>query len=62
MKREKALLTAEQLSLILNISEFTVKKLAGEKELPCKYVNRRPRFDMDALLKHFQKLEKGGAA
>jgi len=61
MKRKKVLLTAEQLSLVLNISEFTVKKLAKDGELPCEYVKRRPQFDMDALLKHFQKLE-GGAA
>jgi len=61
MKRKKALFTAEQLSLVLNISEFTVKKLARDGELPCTYVNRRPLFDMDVLLKHFQKLE-GGAA
>ena len=61
MKKKKVMLNAEQLSLILNISEFTVKKLARDKELPCKYVNRRPQFDMDALLEHFKKLE-GGAA
>jgi len=61
MKRKKALFTAEQLSLVLNISEFTVKKLARDGELPCKYVNRRTQFDVDALLKYFQKLE-GGAA
>jgi len=60
MKR-KNLLTAGQLALVLNISEFTVKKLAREGELPCRHENRRPLFDMDALLKHFQKLE-GGAA
>jgi len=61
MNKKKVLLNAEQLSLILNISEFTVKKLAREKELPCTFVNRRPQFDMDALIKHFKKLE-GGAA
>jgi len=61
MKKNTVLLSAEQLSLVLSISEFTVKKLARDGELPCEYVNRRPQFDMDALLKHFQKLE-GGAA
>jgi len=59
MKKKKNLLNAEQLSLVLNISEFTVKKLARDKELPCTYVNRRPLFDMDALLKHFKRLEGG---
>ena len=62
MNRKKVLLTAEQLSLILNISEFTVKKLARDKELPCRYVNRRPQFDMGVLLKYFKTLEGGGAA
>jgi hypothetical protein len=61
MKRKKVPLSAEQLSLVFNISEFTVKKLAKDGDLPCTYVNRRPQFDMDALLRHFQKLE-GGAA
>jgi len=61
MKNKKNLLNAEQLSLILNISEFTVKKLAKAKELPCTFVNRRPQFDFDVITKHFAKLE-GGAA
>jgi len=61
MKNKKNLLTAEELSLILNISEFTVKKLARERELPCTFVNRRPQFSLDVIIKHFEKLE-GGAA
>jgi hypothetical protein len=61
MKDMKNLLNAEQLSLILNISEFTVKKLARERELPCTFINRRPLFNLDIILQHLQKLE-GGAA
>jgi len=61
MKTRKNLLNAEELSLILNISEFTVKKLARERELPCTFVNRRPQFDIDVITKHFAELE-GGAA
>jgi len=61
MKKDAIPLNAEQLSLMLNISEFTVKKLAREKELPCEYVNRRPQFDLDIILQHFEQLE-GGAA
>jgi hypothetical protein len=60
-KAMKKMITAEQLSLILNISEFTVKKLAREKQLPCVFINRRPQFNLDVILKHLQKLE-GGAA
>jgi len=62
MLKKEDPLTAEQLSLVLNISEFTVKKLAKNGELPCVFVNRRPKFDMEALLRHFRQLEEGGAA
>jgi hypothetical protein len=61
MKNKNIPLSAEQLALILNISEFTVKKLARAKELPCTFVNRRPQFNLDVILQHFKKLE-GGAA
>jgi len=54
-------LNAEQLSLILNISEKTVKQLAKNKELPSVFVNRSPHFNWNDLISHFQVLE-GGAA
>ena len=60
-KKKPSLLTAEELSLVLNISEATVKKLAKAKDLPCVYINRSPRFSLGALLRHFKRLE-GGAA
>jgi excisionase family DNA binding protein len=50
-------LSAEELSLILGISEFTIKKLARSGELPCVFINRRPRFDLESLLAYFEKLE-----
>jgi hypothetical protein len=59
--KNKNTLTAGELSLILSISETTVKKLAKEKEIPCNYVNRRPVFNWNAVIKRFQELE-GGAA
>jgi hypothetical protein len=55
-------LSAEQVSLILDISEFTVRKLAQTGELPCMYEKRRLRFNMRMLLEHFSKLESGGAS
>jgi len=55
------ILNAKQVSLILNISEQTVKKLAKEKELPGFYINRRPHFSWEVLIKRFKELE-GGAA
>jgi hypothetical protein len=59
--KKKNTLTAGELSLILSVSEATVKKLAKEKEIPCAYVNRRPVFNWTVLVKRFQELE-GGAA
>ena len=51
MKTEKSdLLNAKQLSIILEISDKTVKKQAKDKELPCEFVNRRPLFKMSAIL------------
>jgi hypothetical protein len=62
MKRQNpVIINSEQLSLILNISEFTVRKLAREKEIPCTYVNRRPQFTLDDIFSHFDKLEGGVA-
>jgi hypothetical protein len=50
-------LTAEELSRILNISEFTIKKLARNKDLPCEYVSRQPRFTLERLFEYFKMLE-----
>lgn len=60
MKKNENLST-EQVAFIFGISEKTVKLLAKDKEIPCEYVNRRPRFKMNALIKLFESLE-GGAA
>jgi hypothetical protein len=60
-RRSPELLTAEELSFILNISEFTIKKLAKTRQLPCKYIDSRPFFNPHKLLRYFQRLE-GGAA
>lgn len=61
MKELSNLLTVEELSGILNISEFTIKELARSRQLPCVYVNRRPRFNLDTLLRFFRQLEGGVA-
>jgi hypothetical protein len=57
MKKETYPLSAGQVSLILNISEFTVKRLAKNSQLPCIYVNRRPRFSLEKLKEHFRRIE-----
>jgi hypothetical protein len=61
MKEETTLITAEQLSLILNISEFTVKKLARSKEIPCNYTKGKIVFNLESVLARCKELE-GGAA
>jgi excisionase family DNA binding protein len=58
--KEKAL-SAEELSRVLGVSEFTVKRLARAGELPREYVGGRPRFRLRELFRYFRKLE-GGAA
>jgi excisionase family DNA binding protein len=57
----KLLLTAEELSVILNVNISTVETLARTKQLPGKLVKRRYRFDLDAVLRYCRRLE-GGAA
>lgn len=56
-----SLLTAEELSVILNVTASTVEKLARTKQLPGKLVKRRYRFDLNAVLRCLRRLE-GGAA
>jgi hypothetical protein len=58
---QKKLLSAEELSLVLGISEQTVNRLAKTKQLPCIYKNRRPCFDFEKIVSHLRRLE-GGAA
>jgi hypothetical protein len=52
---------AEALARILNINESTVKKLAREKQIPCRFSNKRYRFNLKEMIRFFKKLE-GGAA
>jgi len=54
-------LTAGELSLVLNISEETVKTLAKTKQLPSIRIKNRLYFDFNKVLMHFRKME-GGAA
>jgi len=64
MKEESSkftLVSAEQLSLILNISEFTVRKLARLKELPSNYSSGKLVFPLEEVFARFKNLE-GGAA
>jgi len=55
------LFTVEQLALILSINEFTLKKLARTKEIPCIHKKGRILFSLESVLSRFKELE-GGAA
>ena len=57
---KQQLLDVKQLSFILGISEFTVRKLAIARELPCTIVNKQPKFMLEELLAFFGRLERGG--
>ena len=52
-------MTASELSLVLNISEETVKKLEKTKQIPSFSVNNRKYFNFQKVLKHFKKMEGG---
>jgi len=58
-ENEEIVLNSRELSLVLAISEPTVKKLAKNKELPCYYKNNRPFFSYNAIVKHFRQIEGG---
>jgi len=60
-EKERTLFTAEQLEGILSINEFTLKKLARTKEIPCMHKSGRIVFSLDSVLARFKELE-GGAA
>ena len=61
MKKESTkvtLFTAEQLAVILSINEFTLKKLARIKEIPCIYKSGKIVFSLDSVLARFKELEE----
>ena len=61
MKPLSTRMTVQDLSLILNISEGTVVKLAQTKQLPSLQLNNQIYFILDEVIDHFKKLE-GSAA
>jgi hypothetical protein len=54
-------MSAEELSIVLNISERTVKALAKNAEIPSVKEKNKFWFDFDKIMEHFKTLE-GGAA
>jgi hypothetical protein len=59
MKEESTLVTAEQLSLLLNVSEFTIKKLARLNEIPSGRVKGKIVFSLESMFTRFKELEGG---
>ncbi|GMO43060.1 MAG: hypothetical protein Ta2F_18750 [Termitinemataceae bacterium] len=58
MENVSKIITSKELSLILNISEFTIMKLARSKELPCKFEKQNILFEFDSLIEYLQSKEK----
>jgi len=61
MKTISTQMTVRDLSVILNICEETVIKLAKTGQLPCFHLNDRMYFILDEIIGYFKKLE-GSAA
>ena len=59
MKLLPTRMTASELSLVLNISEETIKKLEKAKEIPSFIIKKRKYYNFQKVLKHFKKLEGG---
>jgi hypothetical protein len=54
---ECGVLSAGELALVLNISEWTVTALAKAGQLPCEYEKRRPLFRLENVINHFKVME-----
>jgi len=61
MKNVPSRMSAEELSLVLCISEETVKTLAKTKQIPSVRQKNRLYFDFKKILEHFRKIEGGTA-
>ncbi|MDR2095361.1 MAG: helix-turn-helix domain-containing protein [Treponema sp.] len=59
MKNLPKQLSSEDLALILNVNNTTVRKLAKTNQLPCMYIKRRLCFDLGKVLNHLKQLEGG---
>jgi len=57
MDHEK--MTAQELALVLNIHEETIKKLAKTEQIPYFHHHNRMYFNFATVLDHFKLLEEG---
>ena len=57
MNHEK--MSVQELALVLNIHEETIRKLAKTEQIPYFYQQNRMYFDFSALLNYFKLLEEG---
>ena len=55
------IMTINELSLVLNISEWTIKKLEKSEQIPSSRKGNQIVFNFQDVLQHFRKME-GGAA
>ena len=56
-EKKDVILNAQEMALVLTISEFTIKKLAKNNEIPCTYKNRKMLFNINTVARHFQEIE-----
>jgi len=54
-----SMITAEELSMILNVKVSTIRKLAKKNQIPCSVVNSQPVFSIHKIVEHFSQLERG---
>ena len=57
MNHEK--MTAQELALVLNIHEETIRKLAKTEQIPYFHQQNRMYFNFATVLDHFRLLEEG---
>jgi hypothetical protein len=58
VKQDLHFVSSQELSVILDISEYTIKKLVQKNEIPCSYIENRQRFCIEVLLDIFVAMEK----
>jgi excisionase family DNA binding protein len=61
MKNDPNRMTAGELSLVLNVTEATVKRLAKTEQIPSFRIGAQVVFEFEKVLQHLRKLE-GAAA
>ena len=54
-------MTAEELAMVFNVNEATIKKLAKSEQIPYLHHKNRMYFNFDEILRHLRLMEEGTA-